>query len=180
MRKITITFIAAILAVLICSVVASAQTARPKPQWLKCPQCQTPEERAASRAKEEKLPFNPRDLTGIWNQNRIQLSRDVPPMTEWGKARYDATKTEAVVNGETVSNTKDPMLICDPDDEHFWPGQSEKVYDALPGPRAIARFTEEEGSDWHCEPRSPGIRDRRVFDWLDEALASSAARPARG
>ena len=35
-------------------------------------------------------------------------------MTEWGKARYDTTKTEAVLNGETVSNTKDPMLICDP------------------------------------------------------------------
>ena len=114
MRKTTITFIATVLAILVSSLIASAQTAKPKPQWLKCPQCQTPEERAASRAKEEKLPFNPKDLTGIWNQNRIQLNREAPPMTDWGKARYEETKTEATINGETVSNTKDPMPICDP------------------------------------------------------------------
>jgi hypothetical protein len=114
MRKTTITIIVAVLAILLCSLIASAQTANPKPQWKKCPQCQTPEERAASRAKEEKLPFNPKDLTGIWNQNRIQLSREAPPMTDLGKTRYEATKTEVTVNGETVSNSKDPMLVCDP------------------------------------------------------------------
>ena len=63
-----------------------------------------------------------------------------------------------------------PMLICDPDHEQFWPGQSAQLYDALPGAKTLVRFTEEEGSDWHCEPRSPVIRDQRVFDWLDETL----------
>ena len=94
---------------------------------------------------------------------------------------YDVYKAleEYTLDG-VIDQIRYPMLICDPDHEHFWPGQSEKVYDALPGPRALARFTEEEDSDWHCEPRSPGFRDQRVFDWLDEALASSAARPARG
>jgi hypothetical protein len=63
-----------------------------------------------------------------------------------------------------------PMLVCDPDNEQFWPGQSRQLYEALPGRKEIVRFTAEEGSDWHCEPRSPGIRDQRVFDWLDETL----------
>ena len=62
------------------------------------------------------------------------------------------------------------MLICDPDNEQFWPGQARELYEALPGPKELVRFTAEEGSDWHCEPRSPGIRDQRVFDWLDETL----------
>lgn len=71
-----------------------------------------------------------------------------------------------------VEQIRCPMLICDPDNEQFWPGQARKLYEALPGPKQIVRFTAEEGSDWHCEPRSPGIRDQRVFDWLDEALGA--------
>jgi hypothetical protein len=73
-----------------------------------------------------------------------------------------------------------PMLICDPDREHFWPGQPKQVYDALSGSKALARFTEEEGSDWHCEPRSPAIRDQRVFDWLDEVLDRPGRDSGRG
>lgn len=69
-----------------------------------------------------------------------------------------------------------PVLICDPDNEQFWPGQSRRLYDALQGPKEIVRFPAEEGSDWHCEPRSPGIRDQRVFDWLDDTLGGG--RPA--
>jgi hypothetical protein len=79
-----------------------------------------------------------------------------------------------------VDRIRCPMLICDPDREHFWPGQPKQVYDALPGPKALARFTEEEGSDWHCEPRSPAIRDQRVFDWLDEVLGRPEPDPGRG
>jgi hypothetical protein len=69
-----------------------------------------------------------------------------------------------------VEEIRCPMLICDPDHEQFWPGQARELYEALPGPKEIVRFTAEEGSDWHCEPRSPGIRDQRVFDWLDDTL----------
>jgi hypothetical protein len=31
-------------------------------------------------------------------------------------------------------------------------------------------FTKEEGADLHCEPKAYGLRDLRVFDWLDETL----------
>jgi hypothetical protein len=63
-----------------------------------------------------------------------------------------------------------PVLITDPDDEQFWPGQSEQLRDALNGPSTLVRFTAEEGANWHCEPMTPGLRDQRVFDWLDETL----------
>ena len=65
-----------------------------------------------------------------------------------------------------VEQIRCPMLVCDPDNEQFWPGQARELYQALPGPKQIVRFTAEEGSDSHCEPRSPGIRDQRVFDRL--------------
>jgi hypothetical protein len=96
--------------ILLTATIASAQ----KPTWLKCPQCQTPEEREAARAKTSNLPFSPRDLSGVWNQNRVQLNRNVPSLTEWGKAAYEATQTETTLDGQPVSNSKDPMLICDP------------------------------------------------------------------
>lgn len=64
-----------------------------------------------------------------------------------------------------------PMLITDPDNEVFWPGQSQVLLDMLTCPKKRVRFTAAEGADLHCEPKDPGLRDLRVFDWLDEVLA---------
>lgn len=68
-----------------------------------------------------------------------------------------------------------PMLITNPDNEQFWPGQSQQLYDALTCPKTLVSFTAAEGGDWHCEPKAPGLRDRRVFDWLDATLDSRGA-----
>lgn len=114
MRNRILTLIAALAAVLAASSIASAQTANQEPTWLTCPQCQTPEDRSAARARSEKLPFSPRDLTGVWNQNRVQLNRHAPPMTPDGQARYNATKADETAAGVAISNSKDGMMICDP------------------------------------------------------------------
>ncbi len=63
-----------------------------------------------------------------------------------------------------------PLLITDPDGEQFWPGQSQQLYDALPGPKTLVRFTAAEGGDLHCEVKAPGLRAQRIFDWLDATL----------
>jgi len=66
-----------------------------------------------------------------------------------------------------------PILITNPENEQFWPGQSEQLYEAVATPedrKALVDFTAEEGADSHCEPRALGLRDQRVFDWLDEIL----------
>jgi hypothetical protein len=63
-----------------------------------------------------------------------------------------------------------PALITDPDDEQFWPGQPQQLRDALRAPATLVRFTAEEGANWHCEPMALGLRDQRVFDWLDAVL----------
>jgi hypothetical protein len=33
------------------------------------------------------------------------------------------------------------------------------------------QFSESDGADLHCEPKASGLRDLRLFDWLDETLA---------
>ena len=77
---------------------------------------------------------------------------------------------------DVVDRITTPLLITDPEDEQFWPGQSQRLYDALPGPeKEIVRFTGEEGANFHCEPMARALADQRVFDWLDERLSPAAS-----
>jgi hypothetical protein len=62
------------------------------------------------------------------------------------------------------------LLITDPEGEQFWPGQSQRLYDALPGPKALVKFTAAEGADRHCEPMGRARLEQRVFDWLDATI----------
>ena len=71
---------------------------------------------------------------------------------------------------DVVDRIECPVLITDPDNEQFWPGQSRELHEALRAPSELVRFTTEEGADRHCEPKALGLRDQRVFDWLDETL----------
>ena len=84
--------------------------------WLPCPRCQSAQERAASRTKAgvEGHAFDPRDISGVWGNNGMELSIVPPPFTAKGKALYDATRADETADGTAVSNSKDGMLICDP------------------------------------------------------------------
>ncbi|MGA7524888.1 MAG: prolyl oligopeptidase family serine peptidase [Acidobacteriaceae bacterium] len=71
---------------------------------------------------------------------------------------------------ETASLIRCPMLVTNPDGEQFFPGQAQKLYDALTCPKAIVHFTHEQGADQHCEVAAPGYRAYSIFNWLDETL----------
>jgi hypothetical protein len=87
---------------------------------------------------------------------------------------YDTYKaTEAYRLAGVVDRIRCPMFIADPDNEQFWPGQSQQLYDALPGTKVLVRFTVAEGADGHCEPKTPGLRAQRMFDWLAATLPST-------
>jgi hypothetical protein len=63
-----------------------------------------------------------------------------------------------------------PMLVTEPVNEAFWPGQSRQLYDLLTAPKTLIPFSESDGADLHCEPKGYGVRDLRIFNWLDETL----------
>jgi hypothetical protein len=75
--------------------------------------------------------------------------------------------------GDEVAQIDTPLLITEPEGEQFWPGQSQALFDRLPGEKALVRFSSAEGAGRHCEPMAPALRDARVFDWLDRYLAPS-------
>jgi hypothetical protein len=39
----------------------------------------------------------------------------------------------------------------------------------VPG-AALARFTQEEGASYHCQPMARELTEQRMFDWLDEQI----------
>jgi hypothetical protein len=67
-----------------------------------------------------------------------------------------------------------PMLITDPDDEAFWPGQSRELHNALPGEKEIVRFTAEQGANHHCEPLARGLAGAVIGDFLAAHLPTTA------
>jgi pimeloyl-ACP methyl ester carboxylesterase len=85
---------------------------------------------------------------------------------------YDTFKAVQEYNLEGIAKQiRCPLLITEPVNEAFWPGQSRQLYDLLTSPKKLMPFSESDGADLHCEPKGTGLRDLRVFDWLDETLA---------
>ncbi len=88
-----------------------------------------------------------------------------------GTSRFDLYQAVAAYRlGEEVRQITTPLLITDPEDEQFWPGQSRELYDRLPGAKELVPFTADEGAARHCEPLARSLRETRIFDWLEGYL----------
>jgi hypothetical protein len=77
---------------------------------------------------------------------------------------------EYKLDEELVGRIECPLLITDPENEQFWPGDSERLAEWLGERATLVRFTAQEGADGHCEPKAPQLRAQRIFDWLDARL----------
>ena len=95
--------------------------------------------------------------------------RTFPYGTESGYEMARAAM-EMRIDEETARRIECPLLVADPENEQFWPGQPAELA-ARVGERAtLMPFTAAEGADGHCEPKNPVLRAERFFDWLDETL----------
>jgi hypothetical protein len=68
-----------------------------------------------------------------------------------------------------------PLLILDPDDEQFFPGQPRQLYDLLPGEKAIIGFTRAQGANFHGQPTGRQLTHTQMLDWLADHLPSPRA-----
>jgi pimeloyl-ACP methyl ester carboxylesterase len=87
------------------------------------------------------------------------------------KSYYDTFKAALDYNlRDVAARIRCPILITEPANEAYWPGQSRELFDLLASPKKLVHFSESDGADLHCEPNGTGLRDLRVFNWLDETL----------
>lgn len=71
---------------------------------------------------------------------------------------------------DVVDKITTPVLVLDPEDEQFWPGQPQQLYDLLLGPKDIAKFGRAQGANFHCQPLGRQLTNAVMFDWLEDHL----------
>src|SRR5919202_515140 len=73
---------------------------------------------------------------------------------------YDAFRASMAFNlVDVIGRIECPMLITEPVNEAFWPGQSRRLYDLLTCPKTLVPFSVSDGADLHCEPQGYGLRE---------------------
>ena len=84
------------------------------------------------------------------------------------RRQYREREKQALELELNSSELRSPLA---PEGEDFFPGQAQKLCDALRCPKKLIRFTHEQGAGYHCEAGAPGLRDYSIYNWLAEALA---------
>ncbi|MGW6062290.1 alpha/beta hydrolase family protein [Streptomyces sp. NPDC055189] len=64
-----------------------------------------------------------------------------------------------------------PMLVLEAENDQFFTGQPQRVFDALTCPKELIVFPEAEGGGEHCHEGAVALWHQRTFDWLDTLLA---------
>lgn len=75
------------------------------------------------------------------------------------------------LDGGIAEQVACPTLVCDAEDDMFFAGQPDQLYDHLTALKTMMRFTNAEGSGAHCHTGAERLANARIFDWLDENLA---------
>lgn len=64
-----------------------------------------------------------------------------------------------------------PTLVLNPEDDLFFKGQPQQLFDHLTCRKTMIHFSSAEGAGAHCQVGATRLSCARIFDWLDETLA---------
>ncbi|MFB8200428.1 alpha/beta hydrolase family protein [Kitasatospora purpeofusca] len=87
---------------------------------------------------------------------------------------FNASYLDYTLAGGIAERIQCPTLVCDAEDDMFFKGQPEQLYDHLTCPKTLMMFTAEEGAGAHCHPGAMRLTQARIYDWLDETLGTTA------
>ncbi|MER5810738.1 alpha/beta fold hydrolase [Streptomyces sp. NPDC002033] len=116
----------------------------------------------ADAAFEALMKTNP---TMRWAMTHGTYVMDVRTPRQFLASYLDYTLADGVAERITC-----PTLVCDAEDDLFFAGQAERLYEHLTCPKTLARFTVEEGAGAHCHTGAQRLAMGRIFDWLDTTL----------
>ncbi|MFE9479064.1 alpha/beta hydrolase family protein [Streptomyces spororaveus] len=87
---------------------------------------------------------------------------------------FNASYLDYTLAGGIAERIQCPTLVCDAEEDIFFKGQPEQLYDHLTCPKTLMAFTTEEGAGAHCHPGAMRLSIARIYDWLDDTLAAAA------
>ena len=61
-----------------------------------------------------------------------------------------------------------PTLVLDAEEDMFFKGQPEELYEHLACPKTLMKFTISEGAGAHCQVGAHRLAFARIYDWLDD------------
>jgi hypothetical protein len=82
------------------------------------------------------------------------------------------TEVEKYQVRDVAGGISTPLLILDPADEQFFPGQAEELHGLLSQTSDVLRFTRDEGANFHCQPLGRQLSNLQMLDWLEAHLTS--------
>ncbi|HWR84552.1 MAG TPA: dipeptidyl aminopeptidase [Rhodoglobus sp.] len=90
----------------------------------------------------------------------------------YGQPSAFDTLTEVVryrLTPDILARITTPLYITSPEDEQFWPGQSQQLADGVED-ATVQPFTTAEGANLHVQPLARTLTQQRMYDWLDARL----------
>ncbi|TGD99671.1 alpha/beta hydrolase family protein [Methylobacterium nonmethylotrophicum] len=101
-----------------------------------------------------------------WNINQGTWSFSVPDAA----GILDTSKQYTL--RDIANQIQCACLVMEAEDDIFFTGQPERVYDELKAPKTFARFTAKDGAENHCQSGALSYKDEVVFNWIDATLKS--------
>lgn len=102
----------------------------------------------------------------VWNFRARPYGSQSPFEVYTAVQKYNVT--------DVAKNITTPLMLCDPEGEQFWPGQSAQLAAMVSGPVNLVKFTAAEGADMHCEPMARSLVHQRMYDWLAPLIDEKA------
>ncbi|WP_214416491.1 alpha/beta hydrolase family protein [Sphaerisporangium fuscum] len=104
-----------------------------------------------------------------WAMEHGMFALNVDTPRAFGAAYLDFHVRDGVAEKITC-----PTLVCAGADDGFFKGQPELLYQHLTCPKTLLEFTDEHGSDAHCQSGIQRLAFARVYDWLDDVFGTTA------
>ncbi|MFF4263847.1 alpha/beta hydrolase family protein [Streptomyces virginiae] len=86
---------------------------------------------------------------------------------------FNASYLDYTLAGGIAERIQCPTLVCDAEEDIFFQGQPEQLYEHLTCPKTLMLFTAEEGAGAHCHPGAMRLANARIYDWLDDTLTNT-------
>jgi hypothetical protein len=81
-----------------------------------------------------------------------------------------ARSLELTLRDGIAEQIRCPTLVCASEQEEFFPGQPQELFEHLTGPKTLMEFTAAEGADVHCQTGAQRLAFARVYDRLEETF----------